>query len=192
MVDIMDVYIALAHHPVRNKRGEEVATAVTNLDIHDLARMARTFGVRGYYIVTPVSQQRSLVGRIISHWVEGEGRAYNPIRAEAFNTVRVAEDIAEVNEHIEQESGVTPVTVVTGAGFGEGAVSYDTLRERIHNDSGSVLLIFGTGWGLTQAFVETCDLKLPGIAASVSNGGYNHLSVRAAVAIILDRLLGNR
>ena len=188
----MDTYIALAHHPVRNKRGEEVATAVTNLDIHDLARMARTFGVRGYYIVTPVSQQRSLVRRITSHWIEGEGSSYNPTRAEAFTLVRVGENIAEVTEEIAKESGCNPVTVVTGAGFGEGAVSYDTLRERIHNESGSCLLIFGTGWGLTTAFVETCDLKLPGIAAQVANNGYNHLSVRSAVAIILDRLLGNR
>ena len=188
----MDTYIALAHHPVRNKRGDEVATAVTNLDIHDLARMARTFGVRGYYIVTPVSQQRSLVRRIISHWVEGEGRDYNPVRAEAFSMVRVAENIDEVVQDIGQETGHLPMTVVTGAAFGEKGLAYDTLRKRIASEPGSCLLIFGTGWGLTDAFVEACQFQLPGIAAADPNGDYNHLSVRSAVAIILDRLLGNR
>ncbi len=44
----MDIYIGLVHHPVRNRHGETVATAVTNLDIHDIARAARTYGIRGY------------------------------------------------------------------------------------------------------------------------------------------------
>ena len=34
--------IALVHHPVLDKGGAIVTTALTNLDVHDLARSART------------------------------------------------------------------------------------------------------------------------------------------------------
>ena len=188
----MKTYIALAHHPVLNRRGEVVATAVTNLDIHDLARSAHTYGVAGYTIVTPVEQQQSLVARIIRHWLEGEGTTYNPIRAEAFRIVDVASDIESVVETIERESGHRPITVGTGAQLQENCVSFGALRKRLETQDGSCLLVFGTGWGMTDAFLEACDYRLPGINAANPALTYNHLSVRAAVAIILDRLLGQQ
>jgi tRNA (guanine37-N1)-methyltransferase len=49
------------------------------------------------------------------------------------------------------------------------------------------LLLFGTGHGLAQEVLERADLALPPIRP----GSYNHLSVRAACAIILDRLFGD-
>ncbi len=53
----MAVNIALIHFPVINKLGETIGSAVTNLDIHDIARAARTFGVDRYYIITPYADQ---------------------------------------------------------------------------------------------------------------------------------------
>ena len=188
----MDIYIALAHYPVTNKRGELVATAVTNLDIHDLARTARTYGVSGYYILTPVAQQRSLVSRIVSHWLEGEGKNYNPIRAKAFELVSVKEDLDRIIEDIEQKSGVRPLTVVTGANLDNNCKPYEALRQQIATQPGACLVIFGTGWGLSSDFIERCDARLPAIRCRQPNDGYNHLSVRAAVAIVLDRLQGER
>lgn len=41
------LYCALVHHPVRDRGGNAVTTAVTNLDVHDIARTARTYGLRG-------------------------------------------------------------------------------------------------------------------------------------------------
>ena len=55
------LYIALVHYPIRNKRGEVVTTSVTNLDIHDIARTARTYNYKKYFIVTPVKKQHDLV-----------------------------------------------------------------------------------------------------------------------------------
>jgi hypothetical protein len=52
----MKKYLGLVHHPIKNKRGDVVTTSVTNLDIHDIARSARTFGFDGYYIITPVQE----------------------------------------------------------------------------------------------------------------------------------------
>jgi hypothetical protein len=50
------------------------------------------------------------------------------------------------------------------------------------------LMLFGTGWGLTREVKDGSDYVL----APIEGKGYNHLSVRSAVAIILDRLLGER
>ena len=49
------------------------------------------------------------------------------------------------------------------------------------------LLLLGTGWGLTEECFASADLILEPIAG---NGTYNHLSVRSAAAIMLDRLRG--
>ena len=59
-----NVSIALVHYPVYDKNRQVVATAVTNLDLHDIARAARTYGLFRYYVVTPVSEQRELAERI--------------------------------------------------------------------------------------------------------------------------------
>jgi hypothetical protein len=47
------------------------------------------------------------------------------------------------------------------------------------------LLVLGTGYGLADEMLERCDLLLEPIQG---DDEYNHLSVRAAAAIILDRL----
>jgi hypothetical protein len=49
------------------------------------------------------------------------------------------------------------------------------------------LLVFGTAWGLAEAFISEADYILEPITGSPD---YNHLSVRTAAGIILDRLLG--
>jgi len=188
----MNLHIALVHHPVRNRHGETVATAVTNLDIHDLARTGRTYDVVTTWLVTPLEQQRSLVERIIGHWQTGEGVAYNPIRAKAFERVRVVESVEALVETLTAEAGARPVVVGTGAGVTDGALSFEACRRQIATDSGSMLILFGTGWGLVEEVMAGCDHLLPGVAAVEARAGYNHLSVRAAVAIILDRLVGDR
>ncbi len=188
----MDIYVALVHHPVRNRNGDVVTTAVTNLDIHDLARASRTYDVRGMYIVTPLEQQCSLVSRIIAHWQEGEGTAYNPIRGEAFTRVHVAISAEAASEDIEAKTGRRPLWVATGANLDRETIPYDALRDRIAQEDGPLLLLFGTGWGLTDEFIQCCDQWLPGVRAVTGRDGYNHLSVRSAVSIILDRLLGDR
>ena len=54
-------------------------------------------------------------------------------------------------------------------------------------EPGPWLILFGTGSGLTDGVLEQCDHLLDPIEGA---GEYNHLSVRGAVAIILDRLFG--
>lgn len=189
----LNVYIALVHHPVLNRRGETITTAVTNLDIHDLARTARTFDVRATVLVTPLEQQRSLVSRIVGHWQRGEGKTYNPVRAVAFERVRVAMSVEEACAAITTETGTAPVVVGTGAALTENTIPYGDLGTRMTAPGEETyLVLFGTGWGLTDDVIEGCDLLLPRIKAVDGHDDYNHLSVRAAVAIVLDRLLGER
>ena len=64
--------------------------------------------------------------------------------------------------------------------------SYREVRTALNKDHPH-LLVFGTGWGLEKGIVERADIILAPIDGL---SGYNHLPVRAAIAIILDRLLG--
>lgn len=179
------LYIALLHYPVYNRRKEVVATAVTNLDIHDIARAAMTFGVGRFYIVTPVEEQRELVLRIADHWRKGFGSRYNPSRKEAFHTLAVVPSLEEAQEDIAGETNMRPVTVATGASLNGPFLRFSEMRERIRSRAEPHLILFGTGWGLADEVVRTADHRLePVLGASE----YNHLSVRSAAAIVLDRI----
>ena len=184
-----NVSIALIHYPVYDKNRRAVATAVTNLDLHDIARAARTFGLFRYYVVTPVAEQRELAERIASHWREGWGATYNPKRRAALELMRVADSLEAVNEEIGKVYGKPARSVVTGARGFPGSISCIELAELIKDASQPYLLLFGTGWGLTEEVFERADYVLAPIRGA---GDYNHLSVRSAAAIILDRLLGQR
>ncbi|MBS3757526.1 MAG: RNA methyltransferase [Desulfobacterales bacterium] len=182
------VYLALLHHPVKNKNGETIASAVTNLDLHDLSRVAKTYGVTAVYVITPLTDQQALVRKIISHWQEGWGSAYNPKRREALNLVRVIESLdAAVDEIGSLEPGRPVRTIATGAEKNNGVISFAACRQKLTSESAAYLLMLGTAWGLTMDIIASADYVLAPIRG---NTGYNHLPVRAAAAIILDRVLG--
>jgi tRNA (guanine37-N1)-methyltransferase len=181
-------YVALLHHPVYDREGRIVTTAVTNLDIHDIARSARTYGLGGYFIITPLSSQRELVQRIIGHWREGHGRQADQDRREALSLVRVCEALEEALCLVEQETGSRPLTVATSAQPVPDSVSIAELAGRLTSRH-PVLILLGTGWGLTRELVQRVDLRVAGIRGV---GAYNHLSVRSAAAILLDRIFGMR
>ena len=181
------LYLALIHYPVCNKKGEVVATSITNLDIHDLARSAKTFGARGVYFVTPVPSQQWFARRIIVHWSKGVGAAYNPTRKEALELVRLVDNLEAVSEAIHNETGQRPLLVATTAKQRANAISYGDLRQRIQTCEEPYCVVFGTGWGLHADLFDQMDFVLEPISGP---GEYKHLSVRAAVAIVLDRLIG--
>jgi len=184
-----DLYLALLHHPVYDKTGAVVTTAVTNLDVHDIARMARTFGVRAYYVCTPVDTLRRLVARIMRHWERGPGATYNTTRRDALALVRLAPELDAAIAEIEDETGHLPRLIATSARGGPDRLSFDALRARLDAPGPPVLLVFGTGWGLAREVMDRVDDVLEPISGV---GPYNHLSVRAAAAIMLDRLRNGR
>lgn len=181
-----NVSIALVHFPVYNKQGEIITTSVTNLDLHDISRTARTFNLSRYFVVTPVLSQHELAGRIMKHWKEGWGSTYNPNRREAFGRTEMVHTLAEVQEKCAEETRGKVITVVTSANPKRATVPYrDFAREIATHSDDHYLILFGTGWGLTEEVMQSADVVLPPI---LGNGDYNHLSVRSAVAIILDRI----
>ncbi|MCX5848929.1 MAG: RNA methyltransferase [Deltaproteobacteria bacterium] len=181
------LYIVLLHYPVYNKEGRIVTTAIANMDIHDIARLAKTYGVRGFYIVNPVTEQRNLAEEIISHWREGYGANYNKFRQAAFESIRIKESLEEVVANIVHKSGFTPKTIVTGANFKGDLLKFTELKEMLRNSNSPYLLIFGTGSGIAAEVANKVDYRLEPIKG---HGNYNHLAVRSAVAIILDRVIG--
>ena len=182
------LYIALLHYPVYNKDGEVVTTAIANMDIHDIARCASTYDVRGFYIVNPISAQRDLAKDIISHWRDGYGANFNPSRKEAFKLVRLKQNLEQVLTEIEGQTGSVPKTIVTGANLKDGLLSFTELKKILRNDDLPYLLIFGTGSGIAKELVNKADFRLEPI---IGIKKYNHLAVRSAAAIILDRIMGN-
>lgn len=181
----MSLYVALVHHPIKNKNNELVTTSVTNLDIHDISRSCRTFGVEKYFLVTPLEAQHDLVNKILGHWEKEENSAYNPDRHDALSIAEVSNSIDESIERIKLEKGVAPKLIVTGANFETGTEMKQWVGQ-YKIDKVPHLLIFGTGWGLHASLLERADVMLEPIFGN-SKDGYNHLSVRSAVAIYLDR-----
>lgn len=180
------LYVALVHHPVIDKNGETIASAVTNLDLHDIARVCRTYGVRGYYVITPLTDQMVLVRSILDHWLVGAGGTYNPNRRQALELVRVAATVDGMVGEIAQAEGRRPKIVATTARRNAGDLSYRRLREMLI-DPMPLVLAFGTAWGLSGEFMDGADYVLDPLDGA---GTYNHLPVRSAASIIIDRLLG--
>ncbi|KJR96560.1 MAG: hypothetical protein VR65_27845 [Desulfobulbaceae bacterium BRH_c16a] len=179
--------IALIHHPVVNKRAEIIGSAVTNLDIHDIARTARTYGILQYFIATPYEDQQQLVNELLAHWETGHGATYNPARREALSIVRLIDSLESAIAILTEKCGKKPMVVATSATFRETTIGYSELGKKIREGE-QVLLIFGTAHGLAPEVIQLADATLPPIKGGTE---YNHLSVRSAASIIIDRLLGS-
>jgi hypothetical protein len=182
----VDLSVALVHYPVLNKHGDTIASALTNLDLHDIARSCKTYGINTFYVITPLNEQQVLAQKIIDHWLDGFGGKYNPHRKEAVKLIKVMDSLMAVVDDIRQRRGKEPKTVGTSAKNIPGSIGYNKLRSLLF-DGDPYLLLFGTAWGLSEELIPKIDYFLEPISGTP---GYNHLSVRSASAVILDRLLG--
>jgi hypothetical protein len=183
-----NVTVALVHHPVVDKNGQTIAAAVTALDLHDIARASKTFGVEAFYVVTPLDDQQELVRQIIDHWVTGVGARYNPDRQAALGLIRLKASLHEVLEELPGAGGQRPHVVVTSARMDNSDLTCEDLKRLVRGNR-PVVLVFGTAWGLAPEALAAADFRLAPITGP---GDYNHLAVRSAVSIILDRILGRQ
>jgi tRNA (guanine37-N1)-methyltransferase len=185
-------YVALVHHPVYDRNHHVVTSAVTNLDIHDIARSSATYGLAGYYMVTPVATQRDKVDSIIGMWSDGIVQTGADNRIDALTRVHTAPSIAGVTEAVTREWGCAPRRVATSARAVDDcrALDFESLRHiALGEKERPLLILFGTGWGLSDEVIHECDQVLVPICGMPE---FNHLSVRSAVAVIVDRLFGMR
>ncbi len=179
------LFVALIHYPVVNRNGRIVTSAITSLDLHDIARSARTYGVRAMYVVHPVAEQREFALRVLDHWRLDYGRLYDSRRREALDLVEVVEDLDAALKAAEMIVRSCPRLVYTSAHV-SGGTSHAELRTKLESADGPpIMLMLGTGFGLAPAMRERADIVLDAVRGP---GEYNHLSVRAAASVILDRL----
>lgn len=183
-----NLYVVLIHFPVKSKKGLPIGSALTTIDMHDIARASITFGVKGFYVVTPYEDQATLAGQVIDHWTKGVGGTLNPFRKSALELIRVTGTFEEAINGMEQERKEPVVTIGTSATAVPGSITAEMLRQKLENRV-SHALVFGTAWGLADELLDTCDYTLAPIFGKT---GYNHLSVRSAVSIYLDRITNGR
>lgn len=180
-----NIYLGLVHYPVYNKFKDKVTTSITNLDIHDIARSCKTFGIKNYFIINPLETQKKMLQRVAEFWQSTIAKKYNEDRVNALELVRYAESITAAVTFVKNQENVDPIVVTTTALTMENQVNLSDIRDQ----SQPVLLLFGTGNGLTEEVHGEADYILKPISGS---NQYNHLSVRSAVAIILDRLFSEK
>ena len=156
------------------------------MDLHDISRAVRTYGVYQFFVVTPLKDQQKLVRRVRDHWIKGYGATYNPSRRKALEMVKLTDTLDSAKKEIQSLDHVTPRVVVTSSREHRASVSFETLRGMLDNDSPH-LLVFGTAWGLAPEIIQQADCCLRPIRGRTD---YNHLSVRSAATVVLDRLLG--
>jgi hypothetical protein len=164
-----------------------VATSITNLDIHDISRTARSYGLAGYFMVTPVEAHRWMARRIIKHWDEGWGATYNPHRRTALSVAEPVPDLTTVLETIETQTGQAPLFVATSCHRHPKSVTFPEIRHHLRTQTQPLCLVLGTGHGLHQELIAECDMILEPIPGAAPDG-YNYLPVRSAAAIMFDRL----
>lgn len=178
------------HYPTLDRQGDLVATNITHFDIHDIARACRVYGIDRYYLVHPIKEQLMFVERVLDHWRTGDGVKFNPMRKTALTSVYTAENIDKLKTHWGYPEAKMIATHARHLP-GQKRFSFKQFRAELHSEeqANPYILIFGTGFGLTAEFMKNCDAILDPIKGS-SEDDYRHLSVRSAVSICLDRILG--
>jgi len=184
----MRLYVGLVHFPVYNKHYQTIASAITTIDLHDIARAAKTYDVKKFFVITPLDDQQKLARQILNHWTRGHGARYNSYRKEAIGLIEVVSSLDHAIDVIAMAEGESPLLIATDASRQKDrSISYENVRCIMQDENPAVLLVFGTAWGLAKEVINRADYVLQPILGRTS---YNHLSVRSAAAIILDRLAG--
>jgi len=149
--------------------------------------VARTYDVKRFFVITPLEDQQMLAERVKKHWILGYGASYNSLRKEAIELVTVVSDLGGALDAVTDMEREPPLLIATDASSQKNRnISYEKARKLIR-DGTAVILVFGTAWGLEKGVLDRADYVLDPI---FGRAGYNHLSVRTAAAVILDRLVG--
>ena len=182
-----DLFVALIHYPVLDRNGRTITSMITSLDLHDIARSARTYDVRAFYVIHPLAEQRDFAVKVMNHWRFDHGRLFDSRRREALDLIEVVANLDDAAAAAQTLSGAAPRLAYTSARAQNG-IDFATLRAQLNLEAAApVMLMLGTGFGLAPPMRDRADLILAPINGP---GAYNHLSVRAAAAIMLDRLRG--
>lgn len=178
-----NISFCLVHSPVRLENGKTGVSSLTNLDIHDIARISRSYGMGEFYVLTPLADQLNLLDRILEHWLAGK----DTDRATALKLVRPVASFTEMEAAVRQKYGITPEYIATSAQWpAKGApLTPENIRTLAYEHP--IVICLGTARGLGREFLAKCKAQMRPLRFL----GDNHLSVRSAAAIIADRILGD-
>jgi tRNA (guanine37-N1)-methyltransferase len=181
-------YAALMHTQVMLKSGTVGTTSITSIDLHDTARSCSTYGIKNFFMVSPLADQQAILSTFMDFWKSEEGRLYNQSRYHAVNKVKPTYSLDEVITDITAQEGQAPIIVATSAKTHthNNIIDYHS-QQIVWQHNRPVLFLFGTGQGLCEELLAKCDYLLIPVEGMTD---YNHLSVRSAIAIVLDRWLG--
>ena len=179
--------VILLHDRMVDKQGKLITASLTLIDVHDIARSARTYGLRTAFMAHPAPTLRKLARTLKNHWEAGFGATYNPNRKEALSGVEIVSDLDEAIQQIELRDGKLPKLVATSAKPGGERIDFAMMRGMLESNDDPYLLMLGTGHGMSDELLARADYFLTPINGPTP---YNHLSVRSACAIMLDRLRG--
>ena len=184
------VYVLQLHHSVLDRNGRVGTTAITGLDLHDVSRACLTYGVKRYIVATPLRRQREMIKILTSHWTDGYGSSFNPDRADAMRRVKTFPTFTRALEWVEEKERSVPFSVAATARPRGGAVHWTRVKSILLEQDRPAVFLFGTGHGLSDDVLDAADVVMTPIMGG--RGVYNHLSVRSAVGIVLDRFFGFR
>lgn len=183
----IDFNVVLLHDKMVDRRGTLVTTSLTLIDVHDIARSCMTFSSHAY-VAHPSPAMRKLAHIMKSYWENGFGAEYNPHRRTALMNLDIASSLDEVIHKIDLRTGKLPKLIATSAHQSPNRVTFSELRQKLESGE-PYLMMLGTGWGMSDELLARADYFLEPV---LGPGDYNHLSVRSACAIMLDRLMGRR
>ena len=172
-----NIAVALVHAPVLNKAGESSATSVSSIDVHDFARTCGFYDVSPVYIVHPAEGMQQFVKDIQGHWKTSKRGDLNQARRDVLSQIKVVSTLEEVLQDADYQLWYTSATPPEGGAL----IRPHELGEK----DGQHLLVFGTGHGLD---IENMPDENGWLYSIEGIGKVRHLSVRAALAIYLDRL----
>lgn len=181
--------VILLHENMVDKQAKLITTSLTLIDVHDICRSSCTYGADRVFIAHPSHALRKLARVLQKHWDEGYGATYNPDRKEALSLVRIVTSLDEAIHALELETGYPPILFATSAKDSETRLSFENAKKLINDPENKrpFLMMLGTGWGMSEELLSRAHYILQPLKGPVP---YNHLSVRSACAILLDRIFG--
>lgn len=179
------LHLALRHDNVLGRGDSLIHASVTQIDLHDFSRLCRTYGLAGFHCVTEMDGQHRISEEILTYWREGFGKDYNPDRVQALTQLHLHRSFDAMTAAVTAAEGQAPLLVGTSARRYDKTIDFDAFLSIMERSGQPAIVQFGTSWGLSPEQLHRCDWVLPPIEG---RDGYNHLSVRCAAAVIVDRL----
>lgn len=176
----------LCHSPVVLENGKIGCSSLTNLDVHDIGRISRSYGMGPFFVLHPLNDQRQILNTILEHWqMREKGHAD---RKKALDLARPVHDFEEIKDWCDMYYGQAPCWIISSANWPEKVAPVASVKEiREMCEERPVIICLGTARGLAVHQLPFNFLRMRPIRFLDEN----HLSVRAAAAIIADRILGD-